>query len=227
MDFRRPRWRRPPKVSQLSSFPRAARPASPSRAGSRLDVDVQGRRRGLGVADSDAAILCRCEHGWTVRRYAGRGWHLELLAEAAGINDRTAWQTLHGYTTPSPHTAAAVEEVYEALKLEDPGDGAAAVRSRLRAERHGWNATTSEPSESTAPEDLVDQVAVDRAVHGDPVPLRPPEQQAALRRLAGGHSDDEIGRRLGVASRTVLRHRMSQGLPAYSPSSASPTSPSR
>lgn len=155
------------------------------------------------------------------------GWHLELLAEAAGINDRTAWQTLHGYTTPSPHTAAAVEEVYAALKLEDPGDGAAAVRSRLRAERHGWNATTSEPSESTAPEDLVDQVAVDRAVHGDPVPLRPPEQQAALRRLAGGHSDDEIGRRLGVASRTVLRHRMSQGLPAYSPSSASPTSPSR
>ncbi len=155
------------------------------------------------------------------------GWHLEQLAATAGINERTAWQTLHGYTTPSARTAAAVEKVYEALKFEDPGDGAAAVRSRLRAKRQGWNPTTSEPDARITQEALVDQVAVDRAVHGDPVTLRPSEQQAALRRLAGGHSDDEIGRRLGVASRTVLRQRMSQGLPAYSPSSDSPTGPSR
>ena len=63
----------------------------------------------------------------------------------------------------------------------------------------------------------IDQVTVDRAVHGDQVPLQPGEQQAALRRLAGQHSDDEIGRRLGVATRTVVRRRTSQGLPAYAP----------
>lgn len=62
-------------------------------------------------------------------------------------------------------------------------------------------------------------MAVDRAVLGDPssgqAPLRRQEQQVALRRLAGTLADDEIGRRLGLASRTVLRHRVSQGLPAY------------
>jgi DNA-binding CsgD family transcriptional regulator len=58
---------------------------------------------------------------------------------------------------------------------------------------------------------------VDRVVHGDHIPLQPAEQQAALRRLASQHSDDEIGRRLGVATRTVVRHPTSQGLPAYTP----------
>jgi hypothetical protein len=64
-------------------------------------------------------------------------------------------------------------------------------------------------------------VAVDRAVFGDPSSgpqtLRPSEQQAALRRLAGSLPNDQIARRLGMATRTVVRHRMSQGLPAYTP----------
>lgn len=143
------------------------------------------------------------------------GWNLEQLAEASGINERTAWQTVHGYTTPSPRTIAAVDALYEDLKLEDPGDGAAAVRSRLRAERQGWTSTTIDPGGNTSPEGIIDEVAVDRVVHGEQVPLRSGEQQAALRRLAGAQTDDEIGRRLGIASRTVLRHRTSQGLPAY------------
>lgn len=143
------------------------------------------------------------------------GWTVEQLAAAAGLSDRCVWQAVHGYTTPSRHTAAAVDELYESLRLEDPGDAAAAVRSRLRAERNGWAPTTGPAS--LTPQQLVDQVAVDRAVHGDQVPLQPAEQQAALRRLAGRQSDDEIGRRLGVATRTVARHRASQGLPAYAP----------
>ena len=143
------------------------------------------------------------------------GWTFEQLATAAGLNDRTVWQAVHGYTTPSRRTAAAVDELYESLRLEDPGDDTAAVRSRLRAERNGWAAITG-PAGLT-PQQLVDQVAVDRAVHGDQVPLQPAEQLAALRRLAGHHSDDEISRRLGVATRTVVRHRASQGLPAYTP----------
>jgi hypothetical protein len=141
------------------------------------------------------------------------GWTVEQLAAVAGLNHRTVWQTINGHTSPSAGTTAAVDRLYEDLKVEGPGDRPAAVRSRLRAERNGWVPTTS-PAGVT-PQELVDQVAVDRAVHGERVPLRPVEQQAALRRLASHHPDDEIGRRLGVAARTVARHRMSQGLPAY------------
>ncbi|MEP6648598.1 MAG: helix-turn-helix domain-containing protein [Lapillicoccus sp.] len=145
------------------------------------------------------------------------GWNLTQIAEAAGISDRTAWQTVHRHTTPTRRTIDAVDALYEELKFEDPGDGAAAVRSRLHAERQGW--TNTAPDGQIDAKDFVDEVAVDRAVLGDPssgqAPLRRQEQQAALRRLAGTLADDEIGRRLGLATRTVLRHRVSQGLPAY------------
>jgi hypothetical protein len=154
------------------------------------------------------------------------GWHLEQLAQAAGINDRTAWRTAHGYNTPSARTTAAVDELYEGLKWEDPGDGYAAVRSRRLAQRHGW--TTAAVDEAAngldAASDVpaeVDEVAVDRAVFGDPScgppTLRPSEKQAALRRLAGSLPNNLIAQRLGMATRTVVRHRMSQGLPAYTP----------
>ncbi len=142
------------------------------------------------------------------------GWNIEQLAAAGGINERTAWQTVHGYTTPSLRTKAAIDALYEDLKWEDPGDQAAAVRSRLRAERQGWT-TATEPTSDTTPEHVIDEVAIDRVVNGDQVRLLAGEQQAALRRLAGAYPDDEIGRRLGIASRTVLRRRSSEGLPAY------------
>ena len=150
-----------------------------------------------------------------LRALVADGWSLTQLADAAGINERTAWQVVHGHTTASRRTVAAVDALYQDLRLEDPGDGAVAVRSRRRAERHGWTSTT-DPG-STGRQELVDEVAVDRVVNGQSVPLRAVEQQAALRKLAGVQSDDEIARRLGLASRTVLRHRISQGLPAYTP----------
>jgi len=166
-------------------------PAAPGGAGSRLNATHQLQAL---VAD---------------------GWSLTRLADAAAIDERTAWRTVHGYTAPSPRTTAAVGALYERLRLDDPGDGAAAVRSRRRAERQGWTSTTD--LEGRGRQEIVDEVAVDRVVHGQPVPLRAVEQQAALRRLAGVQSDDEIARRLGLASRTVLRHRLSQGLPGYTP----------
>lgn len=158
------------------------------------------------------------------------GWHLEQLAEAAGLSDRTIGKVVHESVAPSPRTTAAVNEIYETLKWEDPGDGAAAVRSRLRAERHGWAAPNT-PGVVEAPGADVDEVVVNRVVAGDPahlpVHLRPKEQHAALRRLAGTLTDDAIADRLGVATRTVIRHRVSQGLPAYGSQSTRPTGASR
>jgi transcriptional regulator with XRE-family HTH domain len=41
------------------------------------------------------------------------GWTIEQLAAAAGLSDRTVWQAVHGYTTPSRRTTAAVGQLYE------------------------------------------------------------------------------------------------------------------
>ena len=54
----------------------------------------------------------------------------------------------------------------------------------------------------------VDPVAVERAIGGDRVRLTVPERAAAIARLTAiGLSSNEIGLRLGLASRTVTRHR--------------------
>lgn len=154
------------------------------------------------------------------------GWHLEQLAEACGLSEKTIERVVHESVTPAPRTAAAVTEMFERLKWEDPGDGASAVRSRRRAERRGWAAISARVEAPGSGDDDVDEVVVDRVVAGDPnsvpVHLRPEERQVALRRLAGTLPDDAIANRLGVATRTVLRHRASLGLPAYG---AQPTPP--
>jgi transcriptional regulator with XRE-family HTH domain len=149
-----------------------------------------------------------------LRALVADGWTLQQLADATGPSVRTIGRTVNDRSTPLPATAAAISDVHQHLSLEDPGDGAAATHSRLRAARVGWEPNTPRPEL-----DEIDSVAVDRVLHGGVVPLCSAEQQAALQRLAGKHPDHEIGRRLGVSSRTVLRHRASQGLRAYGSSS--------
>lgn len=59
----------------------------------------------------------------------------------------------------------------------------------------------------------VDEIAVERAMKGDPVALTSRERDEAFRRLAErGVSDEQIAQRLGVADRTVLRWRQTSGI---------------
>jgi hypothetical protein len=61
----------------------------------------------------------------------------------------------------------------------------------------------------------LDEIAVERAMHGDPVRLTEPERVEAVRRLAArGLSDSAIGRLLHCSDRTVLRWRQSHGVEA-------------
>jgi len=122
---------------------------------------------------------------------------------------------------PPPDSTAAIIDALDQLRFEDPGDGAAAVWARNRAAQAGWDPATPAPDRAD-----IDDVAVARVVDGSVIPLRPAEQQAALQRLAGHYSDDEIARRLGLASRTVLRHRKRDSLPAYATQSP-PKGPTR
>ena len=144
-----------------------------------------------------------------LRSLVADGWTLQQLADATGLTVRTVGRTVNGHTTPTPASRAAIIDALDQLRFEDPGDGAAAVWARNRAAQAGWDPATPSPDRA------IDDVAVARVVDGSVVPLRPAEQQAALQRLAGHYSDDEIARRLGLTSRTVLRHRNRDSLPAY------------
>lgn len=150
------------------------------------------------------------------------GWTLLQLADATGLNARTIGRTVHGHTTPLPATAAVISDVHDVLSREDPGDAAAAAHSRLRAARAGWPPSTPLPDD-----DDVDSVAVHRAVDGELVSLRSAERQVVLHLLAGKHPDHEIGHQIGVSSRTVLRYRISQSLPAYQATRAWTDTPNR
>jgi len=178
---------------------RAAKAARMSTAAAQALLAVQP------TEDCRAAELAR----QALRALVADGWTLLQLADAAGLSVRTIGRTVNDRSTPLPATAAAINHAHQHLSLQDPGDAAAATASRLRAARAGWRPSTP------LPDDDVDSVAVHRAVHGDLVPLRPAEQQIVLHQLAGMHPDHEIAHRLGISSRTVFRHRYSQGLPAY------------
>lgn len=141
------------------------------------------------------------------------GWTMKQLADATGLTTRTLGRTINGHTTPAASSAAAIITALERLRFEDPGDSAASLRARHRGVQAGWQPLTPTPTRAD-----LDDVALDRVINeADVVRLRPAEQQAALQRLAGRHPDNEIGRRLSVSARTVLRRRAYQALPAYQP----------
>ncbi|MEP6799379.1 MAG: hypothetical protein ABI890_14585 [Lapillicoccus sp.] len=148
--------------------------------------------------------------GEKLQTLAADGWTLVQIAVASGLSERAVYQQIHRQVPPMRSTTAAIDRAYDQLVDDDPGDGYIAVRARLRAERAGWQPSTPPP----APTDI-DEVAVDRAVAGERLPLRPAEQHSVLTRLAGCYPDDEIGRRLGLSARTVLRYRSRHQLPAY------------
>lgn len=60
-----------------------------------------------------------------------------------------------------------------------------------------------------------DDVAIERATAGDPVPLLTHERVEAVRRLAAkGYTDAEIAERLHMTERTVQRTRTKHGIPS-------------
>jgi len=203
-------------VSVTAMYRAASRPRMSTAAGQALlavqpipDTAVSGDRQ-AGTASLG------------LRALVADGWTLLQLADATGLSARTIGRTVHGRSTPLPATAAAISGAHDVLCCEDPGDGAAATHSRRRAARAGWQPSTLPPEA-----DDVDSVAVHRAVNGELVSLRSAERQVVLHRLAGEHPDHEIGHRIGVSSRTVLRHRTSQNLPAYQATRAWTDTPNR
>jgi DNA-binding CsgD family transcriptional regulator len=61
----------------------------------------------------------------------------------------------------------------------------------------------------------LDEIAIERAMHGDPVRLRPTERVEVVRRLTARKlSTNQIADRLGITPRTVSRIRQHHGITA-------------
>ena len=90
-----------------------------------------------------------------------------------------------------------------------PGPARGSSRSQRRAARYaGLGRYQRGPRRRR---DDIDDVAVERAMHGDPLVLTLPERKLAVQRLTSrGHSAVEIARRVRIAPRTVERYRAAE-----------------
>lgn len=164
-----------------------------------------------------AAGTCRRLEG-----LAAAGWPLAMLDELAGLPVNTIAQWRRRRRVSARH-ARLVRDLYGDLSMA-PGP------SRLTARRaaaagwappfcwddesidNPWVLAAGQPGDELPGADqLVDDVAVDRATAGHPVRLYPAEREAVARRLAGaGVPTDVIAKRLHVRAATVANLRRSQ-----------------
>lgn len=133
------------------------------------------------------------------------GHTLPDIAREVGVGVSSLQQTVDGrWTAIRFDTAAKIALVYRRMSLAPAPPSRFAEQARNQAMVRGWHgpmawadidnpACQPDPDEPTAP----------RHVHADDV--------AEL--AARGLSDEEIGRRLGVSPRTVLRARMAHNIP--------------
>lgn len=144
------------------------------------------------------------------------GWSLTAQATRLG---RTIQNHKYVLTTDrvTIRTARLVASLYDELSIVTPPPSFSATRARRWAQRNGWapplawdDDTIDDPAaqpnlgdpESDA--DLVDEVAVRRALAGDRVRLTPAEREQAMRDgLDAGLTVTEIGRRLGLSGYTA------------------------
>lgn len=174
----------------------------------------------------------RIDNTGTVRRLQAlmvNGWSQTKLAHAIGLEVRNFNHLVHGQRAVTVNTARKVRELYEQLWDQTPpltsqGHRGAYTRAKRYAEERGWvpplawdDDTIDDPNAMPA-SDLpdgtdVDELAIERALAGDHVPLTDAERLEVLTRLVtDGLSDAAIARRMHVTDRTVLRWRQTHNL---------------
>jgi DNA-binding CsgD family transcriptional regulator len=142
------------------------------------------------------------------------GWTADLMAAELGVTGAAvrAWTTT---AKVRRSTAARVAALYDRW-WNQPGPS---VRTRSRARAAGWapplawdddriDDRRARPNWGARLPTAFDEIAVQRALHGDAVHLRPVERAEAVRRLtAAGRSAADIAALLGTTKRSVVRHR--------------------
>ena len=191
-----------------------------------VQVRSDTARRLLSVQfdPNDVAPGRRVDATGTHRRLqalATLGWSIPALAVRANLTTRTLRRALTNPTVTA-RTARTIAALYDHLHAtpaprRTAHERAAAKKAAARARTAGWAppqawddidndlpVTADEPTVDT----IVDDVAVERAMSGQPVPLTPAERREAVARLTRrGLSARRIAELLHTTSRTIVRVR--------------------
>jgi transcriptional regulator with XRE-family HTH domain len=142
---------------------------------------------------------------------AFHGFHVDLIAEMAGVSARTV-AGLQSGSKPTLWRSKdeALRQLARSIRLDQPRSGWDANRARSAARRNGWvplaawddetigNPTVG-PELGGRGEDIVDEVAVALAVKGERLRLTDSEQVEALRLgVRQGEPLSEVSSRLGI-----------------------------
>jgi transcriptional regulator len=156
-----------------------------------------------------------------IQALGAMGWSQHWIADQLGVTV----QAVGSYRTPKRarvfiSTARTIRDLYEGRSMTT----GPCVRAARWAKSRGWapplawdniDDPTEQPNLGATVDLEMDDVAILRATHGDRVHLTKPERVVAVTRLkALGLTDDQVADRLAVTSRTVLRDRTANGIPA-------------
>lgn len=156
---------------------------------------------------------------------ATRGWSIAAVAREIG-SDRK--RLSHWGSQPQivlrhhRALAAAYEHLWDAEPpSEGPWDARTIKRTIARATAAGWapplawDDIDNDPEPQTGDQVVVDEIAVDLAIHGHRVDLTREERHIALKTLhARGYNDQELAHLLRVSDKTIGRDREDLNLPA-------------
>lgn len=161
-----------------------------------------------------------------VQALVARGWSQSKLSAMVGV-ERSNWSRVMESDQVRVSLHIEIAELYSRLwNVEPPHavwrDKISYARTIKYAQQHRWLPPLAWDDidtdvEPPVVEDVggVDEMAIDLAMHGEPVRLSSAERREAVTRLhAVKLNDREIARRLNLNDRTVLRIRQELGLPA-------------
>jgi hypothetical protein len=142
------------------------------------------------------------------------GWPSEAIGARLGVQGRVVAGWRYGPRVDRS-TAARVARLYDELWDKRGPSNSTAVRARNKGwlPPLAWNdedldRPDARPSRMTEYRPAMDEIAVERAMRGSEVHLLPAERAEVVRRLTeAGLSAQEIARRAGITSRTVVRRR--------------------
>jgi hypothetical protein len=158
--------------------------------------------------------------GRRLRALAAIGWTSEVIADKLGVTPSPV-RDLSRQVRPlvTRTTAAKVAALYDELSMIPGPSTSAAKRARAKGwvPPLGWDDDdlddpNAAPSRMTERRPMFDEMAVERAMRGSEVHLRPAERAEVVRRLTGlGLSAAEIAGRLRIEKRSVTRIRSEIG----------------
>lgn len=156
-----------------------------------------------------------------IRALAVMGWSSRRVAEEAGVPRQTI-TGMSGRRGIHRSTADAVADVYDRLSMRRGPDRKAAALAR----NAGWapplawdddsiDDPTAAPCTAPCDGDVVDEIAIARAIAGTPTTLTPAERLEVVKALAArGLSDAQIAACCRVSDRTVERDRIRHSIPS-------------